>query len=187
MGLEIISGVERRRRWSVADKLRIVAEADEPGAKVAEVARRHEISRSILWTWRKQARAGRLTMSDPPGFLPVEHVCGKGSGVAKGTAWAKVSGPYFSIISIFCLPWSPSRTMRILSPAEWCLRVARRISRTSFSAGTRVGGGGGFLAYLHPPWGYDEPEILRYSNRQFGLIGADAGQWRAHAACQSTP
>jgi hypothetical protein len=29
MGLEIISGVERRRRWSVADKLRIVAEADE--------------------------------------------------------------------------------------------------------------------------------------------------------------
>ena len=71
MGLEIISGVERRRRWSAADKLRIVAAADEPGAKVAEVARRHEISRSILWTWRKQARAGRLTMSDPPGFLPV--------------------------------------------------------------------------------------------------------------------
>ena len=71
MGLEIISGVERRRRWSDADKLRIVAEADEAGAKVAEVARRHEISRSILWTWRKQARAGRLTMSDPPGFLPV--------------------------------------------------------------------------------------------------------------------
>ena len=71
MGLEIISGVERRRRWSDADKLRILAEADEAGAKDTEVARRHEISRSILWTWRKQARAGRLTMSDPPGFLPV--------------------------------------------------------------------------------------------------------------------
>jgi transposase len=36
MGLEITSGVERRRRWSTADKLRIVAEADEPGAKVAD-------------------------------------------------------------------------------------------------------------------------------------------------------
>ena len=71
MGLEIISGVERRRRWSVADKLRILGEADEPGAKVAEVARRHEISRSILWTWRKQARAGELTTSEPLGFLPV--------------------------------------------------------------------------------------------------------------------
>jgi transposase len=71
MGLEIVSGVERRRRWSVADELRIVAEADEPGAKVAEVARRHEISRSILWTWRKQARAGRLTASAPLSFLSV--------------------------------------------------------------------------------------------------------------------
>ena len=60
MGLEIISGVERRRRWSVVDKLRIVAEADEAGATVAGVARRHKISRSILWTWRKQARAGVL-------------------------------------------------------------------------------------------------------------------------------
>jgi transposase len=55
----------------VADKLRIVAEADEPGAKVAEVARRHEIGRSILWTWRKQARAGELAASEPLGFLPV--------------------------------------------------------------------------------------------------------------------
>ena len=36
MGLEITSGVERRRRWSTADKLRIVAEADELGAKVAD-------------------------------------------------------------------------------------------------------------------------------------------------------
>ena len=71
MGLEMISGVERRLRWSAADKLRIVAEADEPGSKVAEVARRHEISRSILWTWRKQARAGELTASDPLGFLAV--------------------------------------------------------------------------------------------------------------------
>ena len=71
MELEIISGVERRRRWSVADKLRIVAEADEAGATVAEVARRHEISRSILWAWRKEARAGVLKTPGPLGFLPV--------------------------------------------------------------------------------------------------------------------
>ena len=44
MGLEIISGVERRRRWSAADKLRIVADADESGARVAEVASRRKIS-----------------------------------------------------------------------------------------------------------------------------------------------
>jgi hypothetical protein len=40
------------------------------------------------------------------------------------------------------------------------------------------GRGGGFLAHLHSPRGYDEPEILRYSNRPFGPIGADAGQAR---------
>jgi len=31
-------------------------------------------------------------------------------------------------------------------------------------------------AHLDTPWSYDEPEILRYSNRQFAPIGADAGQ-----------
>ena len=63
-----------RKPWDSPDgydKLRIVAEADKPGATVAEVARRHEISRSNLWAWRKQARAGLLATPDLRGFLPV--------------------------------------------------------------------------------------------------------------------
>ena len=94
MGLEIISGVERRRRWSAADKLRIVAEADEPGAKVAEVACRHEISRSILWTWRKQARFGRLAMSDPPGFLPVLIDAASAMDAPNATTNAPLAAPF---------------------------------------------------------------------------------------------
>ena len=94
MGLEIISGVERRRRWSVADKLRIVAEADEPGAKVAEVACRHEISRSILWAWRKQARAGRLTMSDQPAFLPVVVDAASAMDAPNATTNAPLAAPF---------------------------------------------------------------------------------------------
>ena len=43
--MEIITGVERRRRWRVEDKLKIVAETEEPNACFAEIARRHEISR----------------------------------------------------------------------------------------------------------------------------------------------
>ncbi|RYI35565.1 MAG: hypothetical protein EON48_00875 [Acetobacteraceae bacterium] len=46
--MEIISGVERRRQWRVEDKLRIVAEAERPGACFVEVARRYEVSRSVL-------------------------------------------------------------------------------------------------------------------------------------------
>jgi transposase-like protein len=36
--MEIITGVERRRRWRLEDKLRIVAEAERPGACVSKVA-----------------------------------------------------------------------------------------------------------------------------------------------------
>ncbi len=47
--MEIITGVERRRRWSLQEKLRIVAESERPGGGVAEVARKYEISRGLLW------------------------------------------------------------------------------------------------------------------------------------------
>src|SRR3954453_2440759 len=69
--MEIISGVERRRQWRVADKLRIVAEAERPGACFVEVARRHEVSRSVLWAWRKQAWQGVLVAEPAPMFMPL--------------------------------------------------------------------------------------------------------------------
>ena len=43
--IEVITGVERRRRWSEEDKARIVAESLEPGVIVADVARRYGIHR----------------------------------------------------------------------------------------------------------------------------------------------
>ena len=70
--MEIISGIERRRQWRVADKLRIVAEAERPGACFVEVARRHEVSRSVLWAWRKQARQGVLVSEPAPMFMPLQ-------------------------------------------------------------------------------------------------------------------
>ena len=69
--MEIITGVERRRRWSDEDKLRVIAESELPGACLAAIARRHDISRSLLWYWRKQARAGRLTAVGSAQFIAV--------------------------------------------------------------------------------------------------------------------
>jgi transposase len=69
--VEIITGRERRRRWSVADKLRILAECDEPGAQVSEVAARHGVYRSLVFQWRRQARDGLLTAERVPEFVPV--------------------------------------------------------------------------------------------------------------------
>ena len=71
--VEIRSGVGRRRRWSNADKGRIVAELFAPGAVVSEVARRHEISPQHLFAWRKAARRGQLALpaDEAAVFVPV--------------------------------------------------------------------------------------------------------------------
>ncbi|WP_291344931.1 IS66-like element accessory protein TnpA, partial [Acidiphilium sp. 20-67-58] len=70
------------RRWRDEDKLRIVAEAEAPGAVFAEVARRHDISRGQLWNWRRLVRAGELSLvSAPAQFLPV-HMAPELSAVA---------------------------------------------------------------------------------------------------------
>ncbi|CAH2603397.1 transposase [Rhodovastum atsumiense] len=72
--MEIITGVERRRRWRLEEKLRIVAEAEEPGANLTEVARRHDVSRALLWNWRRQVRNGELALPTTAQFLPVQMV-----------------------------------------------------------------------------------------------------------------
>ena len=74
--MEIITGVERRRRWRVEEKLRIVAECERPGACLAAVARQHDVSNGLLWNWRRQARRGLLGADLAPAFLPV-HVTGE--------------------------------------------------------------------------------------------------------------
>jgi len=70
--MEIITGAERRRRWRLHEKLRIVAEVEQPGASFAAVARRHEVSRGLLWKWRQQVRTGVLAPEPLPVFMPVQ-------------------------------------------------------------------------------------------------------------------
>src|SRR5262249_28769269 len=67
--IDVRVGVERRRRWGRENKLSIVRESLAPNAVVTEVARRHEISAGLLYTWRKQALAGLLGC-----FMPVRVV-----------------------------------------------------------------------------------------------------------------
>jgi transposase len=70
--IELITGTERRRRFSDADKLRLVAEAFRPGAVVIEVARRHQVDESLLYRWRRLVAQGLLTAADQPSFVPVQ-------------------------------------------------------------------------------------------------------------------
>jgi transposase len=86
--MEIITGVERRRRWSALEKLRIVAETDQPGAGIAAIARRYEISRGLLWNWRSQVRRGMLRPEPPSVFVPVQLL-----GESPGAEPAKCGKP----------------------------------------------------------------------------------------------
>jgi transposase len=69
--VEVISGRERRRHWSKAQKRAIVAEAFAPGASVSSVARRADISAGQIHRWRREccgAVAGfaEVVVSPPP-------------------------------------------------------------------------------------------------------------------------
>jgi transposase len=52
--VEVITSVQRRRRWTRAEKERVVAAAIEPGAVASEVARAAGIYASQLFRWRRQ-------------------------------------------------------------------------------------------------------------------------------------
>ena len=50
----------------------MVAEVEQPGASFADVARRYEVSRGLLWNWRRQVRRGDLAPEPTPMFMPVQ-------------------------------------------------------------------------------------------------------------------
>lgn len=68
--IELITGTGRRRRWSSAEKARIVVESFEREANVSEVARRNGLSPQQLSTWRREARA--LNEQENGTALPAE-------------------------------------------------------------------------------------------------------------------
>jgi transposase len=52
--VEVITGRQRRRRWTAEEKARIVAESLEANANISDVARRHGVARGLLTAWRRQ-------------------------------------------------------------------------------------------------------------------------------------
>ncbi len=56
--IEIITGTERRRRWSAEEKLRIVEEALTSGDSVSAVARRHGVAPNLVYRWRRLMTEG---------------------------------------------------------------------------------------------------------------------------------
>jgi transposase len=71
----VLGRVERRRRFSVEQKLAVVAEASAPGANISEIARRHEVLPAQVFKWRRLADLGVIGIpgaSELPSFVAVE-------------------------------------------------------------------------------------------------------------------
>ena len=119
--MEIITGVERRRQWRDEEKLRILAELNEPGVKFSEVARRHDVSRGLLWQWRDAQRRGRL-VAETPGFLPLQVVPDLASSAPPGGSGPPpAAGPP-------AVEDEPDERIEIVLPDGTAVRVAATIS-----------------------------------------------------------
>src|SRR4051812_1574773 len=71
--VEVITGVGRRRCWTVEEKARIIAESLDPATTSSAVARRYGLHVSQLFTWRQQLQrsASSAAAIDRPAFVPV--------------------------------------------------------------------------------------------------------------------
>jgi transposase len=72
---ELLGRVERRRRFSVEQKLAVLSEATAPGANMSEVARRHGLVPAQVYKWRRLAELGVIGVpgaSELPSFVSVE-------------------------------------------------------------------------------------------------------------------
>jgi transposase len=77
----VLTGRDRRRAWSLDDRHRILTAACAPGAVIADIARQFDIASSMIYKWRRQARAANRTVAfapavvtdvDPPARAPLQ-------------------------------------------------------------------------------------------------------------------
>lgn len=84
--ITVLTGPERRRRWSEEAKERILAAAFSPGATVATVARQFEVSTSLIYQWRRES----MTSPAPVGFAPAVVVEEVGQSVGRDGGFAAI-------------------------------------------------------------------------------------------------
>jgi transposase len=70
--VEIVTRVERRRKWTAEEKAALLAETDAEGGRVAVVARRHRVPESVLYNWRSARKSAAVAVTaDAVEFVPL--------------------------------------------------------------------------------------------------------------------
>ena len=67
--MTLLTGPERRRRWSEDERRQILTAAFAPGAIVADISRRYEISTSLIYKWRRQGLARETGATFAPAIV----------------------------------------------------------------------------------------------------------------------
>src|ERR1700704_3648989 len=105
--VEVITRVERRRRWSREEKQRVVAESARPDRTVSQVARAHGVAANLLFTWRRQFLAAAIAGDDTSAsFIPVrltEEVPGlpeTGTGLPVASGRLEIRLPSGIVVSV---------------------------------------------------------------------------------------
>jgi len=135
--VEVLTGPERRRRWSADEKARIVAESLAPGAVGSAAARRYGIHRNQLYGWRREllpAKSGSAVVA--PEFVPIAVMaeCGGSTGVEIVVADMVAAIRLLNVVlSSWALPSS-----RRLSPATRFGSPSRRHLSENHSATPRT-------------------------------------------------
>jgi transposase len=97
--VEVLVGPERRRRWSQAEKRRIIAESMAPGAVLATVARRHGVHPNQLCGWKRAIR--QSTIGPVAEFVPISVAAEPTPGAASEPPCAvKADGQIEVIIGV---------------------------------------------------------------------------------------
>ena len=93
--IEIITGTERRRRWSAEEKLRIVEETLTGGDSVSAVARRHGVAPNLLYRWRRLMTEGGAVGLPPEKWSSPRYDFSPGGGHEHGKKAAYGGGDCF--------------------------------------------------------------------------------------------
>ena len=112
--VEVLGPVERRRRFSLEQKLAVLAEAAAPGAVISEVARRYGLLPAQVFKWRRLAALGVLGIpgaSELPSLIAVEIAGDDG-------AIAKTPGAADDVRPVTEQPLTPSRILAALAGAD---------------------------------------------------------------------
>jgi len=73
--VEVITSVQRRRRWTAEQKRAMVLETEQPGMSLSAVARKYEIHPNQLFRWRKLMQEGALSaVRADEAVVPVSEV-----------------------------------------------------------------------------------------------------------------